>query len=103
MEFETAQDNSHISSVFGVLIVVTFFCVCVAAWYVTSHIGYLIAGVGFLVVAPVWYQAPLTMSILKSPVGSNLKKPRMLSKTNQVLSLVSYSIILIGFFYVLFF
>jgi len=103
MEFETAQDSSRISTVTGVLIVVTFFCLCVAQWYETSHVGYLISGVGFLVIAPVWYQAPLTMSILKAPVGSTLKKPRMLSKTNQVLSLVGYSIILIGFCYVLFF
>ena len=103
MAIDSEQESSRVSSVLSTLLIVTFCATCVIAWYKTSNIGYLIAGVGFLVVAPVWYQAPISVSILKAPFGSSLKKPRKLSRLNQVLSLVGYLIIIIGVCYAMFF
>jgi len=103
MEFYTEQNNSLISSVISTLLVVASSTVCMVLWYKTSHIGYIMSSVGFLIVAPVWYQAPFTVSRFKEPIGKHLKTPRMLSKPNQVLSLVGYPVILIGFCYVLLF
>jgi len=103
MAIDTEQNNSRISTVLNTLLIVAYSSACVIAWYMTSRIGYLIAGVGFLAIVPVWYQAPITVSILKAPIGSNIRRPRKLSRSNQVLSLVGYSIILIGVFFVLFY
>ena len=72
------------------------FVACVMEWFMTDHFGYLIAGVGFLILAPVWYQAPITWAFFSGPIGLNFKNPGKLSMINSVLSLVGYPMLCIG-------
>jgi len=103
MDVNTEQSNSLTASIFSALMDVACSFACVAAWHYTSHIGYLIAGAGFLIIIPVTYKAPLTAAILKAPVFSNIRNRRKLSTPLAALSLIGYTTILIGLGYALLF
>ena len=94
---ERREGNSKTASTISALMMIASSLASVAAWYITKHHGYLLAGIGFLIVTPVWYQAPITYSLLKAPVGYSFRNPRRLSRLNQLLSLIGYPMILVGF------
>ena len=93
---EHVEGHSFMSSVISAILMVATFVACGIAWHSTGRIGYLIAGSGFLIVSPVWYQAPITYSFFNRPIGSIFKNPRKLSLLNSVLSLAGYLLIVIG-------
>ncbi len=103
MEVGTEQRNTQLSVVLSVLFDIGACVICVVAWFNTSHPGYLIAGLGLIMVIPVAYNAPLTAAVLKAPVFSDIRKHRKLSTPLAGLSLVGNTIILFGLCYALFF
>jgi hypothetical protein len=63
---------------------------CFVAWALAPHVGYLVAGIGFLVVAPVWFEAPPRFS---ARLGEARRK---LSKASVVLAFIGYPLICAG-------
>ncbi len=103
MDIDAEPNNTQLSIILSVLLDIGACVICIVAWFNTSHPGYLIAGLGFITIIPVAYNAPLTAAILKAPVFSDILKHRKLSTPLAGLSLVGNTAIIFGLCYALFF
>ncbi|OOG52985.1 hypothetical protein [Rhodanobacter sp. C03] len=63
------------------------------AWERTSKTPLLVASLGFLIVSPLWYLAPINFRKLLGPINSRITYRRKFTPAQGLLSLVGYAII----------
>ena len=66
------------------------------AWERTGKTPLLIASLGYLVVSPLWYLAPINFRKLLGPIRSRVTYRRKFTLAQAVLSLVGYTIIFVA-------
>lgn len=67
------------------------------AWYMTRQTHFLLAGLGFALVSPIWYRSPISFRSLFRPIGSRLTYKHTFTPIDGLLSLAGYAAILAGF------
>jgi hypothetical protein len=67
---------------------------CLFAGHATGARSYVLAGIGFLVLAPLWYRSPISIRAMLSPIGSRLTPCRQFSWIDTLLALVGYLLVL---------
>ena len=63
------------------------------AWEHTNKVPLLVASLGFLVVSPLWYWAPINFRRVLGPINSRVTYRRKFTPAQGLLSLVGYAII----------
>ncbi|MCE5231679.1 MAG: hypothetical protein ABFC67_04490 [Mizugakiibacter sp.] len=63
------------------------------AWGYTGRAPFLVAGIGFIVVSPIWFLSPIDYRTLFGPVGGRTTYHRKFTPAQGLLSLVGYAMI----------
>jgi hypothetical protein len=69
---------------------------CFFAWRAFGATSYILASVGFLVLAPLWYRRPVSVKALLGPVGSRLTSRRQFSWLDISLTFVGYPLLMVA-------
>ena len=69
---------------------------CLFAWHAFGATSYILASVGFLVLAPLWYRRPVSVKALLGPVGSRLTPHQQFSWLDVSLTFVGYPLLLVA-------
>jgi hypothetical protein len=69
---------------------------CFFAWHTFGATSYILASVGFLVLAPLWYRRPISVKALLSPVGSRVTPHHQFSWLDVSLTFIGYPLLLIA-------
>lgn len=90
MQPSSTCPTSRASSIAGLLSIAAVCAGFIVGWVLERNVAYLVAAVGALIVAPVWFEAPPRF---RSPLKF---APHPLSQTSVVLTLVGYPLMLAG-------
>lgn len=84
------------SSLFSLALMLVASAVCFGVWRDSSAASYLVASVGFLFLALLWYRSPTSIKALLGPVGGRLTPLRRFSRLDILLTFVSYSLTIVA-------
>lgn len=62
----------------------------------TGTQSYLVAGFGFLALAPLWYRSPVSFKTLRAPVGERLTPSRTFTTLDILLTAIGYGLVLLA-------
>ena len=65
-------------------------------WYMTSQTHFLLLGLGFALVSPIWYRSPIFLRYISLPMGSSPVYKQEFTPIEGLLSLAGYATISIG-------
>jgi hypothetical protein len=96
MNDQPQSARSPIEAAFSLgLMLVATVASCVA-WRVTGTWNYLVAGVGFLVLALLWYRLPISFKALRGPIGVRLTPQREFTMLEKLCALFGYGLVLVA-------
>ena len=90
------------SSLFSLVLMLAASAWCFIAWKGSGTVAYLVASLGFLVLAPLWYRSPMSIKALFGPIGGRLTPRRRFSKVDILLTFGGYALVLFAISLMLF-
>ena len=93
------QQSSSIpktASAASLALAVTLALSFLAIWYITSQTHFLLMGLGFALVSPIWYCSPISFRSLFLPIGTKPTYKHKFTPIDALLSLGGYATILVG-------
>ena len=94
MNDETQSARSRSEAVFSLAFVLLAAAASCIAWRVVGSLSYLIAAVGFVVLAPLWYRSPVSSSALRGPFGTRLTPRRNFTTLDKLCTFIGYGLLL---------
>ncbi len=70
--------------------------VCAYLYGTTTKIYYLLGGVGFVIISPIWFHAPIKFKKFFGPLKNRIVYRRKFSTTQGLLSLIGYAILVVA-------
>jgi hypothetical protein len=91
----TESSSSSVAvSLFSMALMLVASASCFVAWHAFGATSYILASVGFLVLAPLWYRRPVSAKALLGPVGGRLTSGGQFSWLDVSLAFVGYPLLL---------
>ena len=84
------------ASLFSMALMLVASACCLFAWRATGRTSCIVAGVGFVVLAPLWYRSPVSVKALLGPLGSRLTPRQKFSWLDIMLTFTGYPLLLVA-------
>ena len=94
MTNQTQPSASSLESAFSLGLMLLAAVAAFTAGIASATLPYLIAGFGFLVLAPLWYRSPVSFKMLRAPVGALLTPKRTFATLDILLTAIGYGLVL---------
>jgi hypothetical protein len=89
-----ASGNARGEAVFCLALMLLAELAACIAWQVTGSSAFLVAAMGFAVLAPLWYRSPVSFSALRQPLGTRLTRTRAFTTADKLFTLIGYGLVL---------
>jgi hypothetical protein len=96
MSNDTQSARSKSEAIFSLVLVLLAAVASCVAWRVTGALAYLVAGAGFVVLAPLWYRSPISLAALRRPIGARITQRREFTALDKLCTFFGYGLVLVA-------